>query len=41
MGNYRPISLVPVFSKVFERLLAWQITKFLESNGLLAKMQFG
>ena len=31
-GNYRPISLLPVVSKVFERLLANQLTLFMETK---------
>jgi hypothetical protein len=32
MNNYRPISIVPTFSKVFEYLLKKQITKFFDNN---------
>ena len=31
-GNYRPISLLPAVSKVFERLIAKQITAFIDSR---------
>jgi hypothetical protein len=34
MNNYRPISIVPTFSKVFEYLLKKQITKFFDNNSI-------
>ena len=37
--NYRPISILPVLSKIFERAAANQITHFLEENHLLSKYQ--
>lgn len=40
-NNYRPISLVPVLSKVFEKVINMQIIKFLEINNLLFGNQFG
>ena len=40
-GNYRPISLISPFSKVFEKCLLSQLTKFFTKNGLLSKRQFG
>jgi hypothetical protein len=41
MNNYRPISIVPTFSKVFEYLLKKQITKFFDNNNLFSKNQYG
>jgi hypothetical protein len=41
MNNYRPISIVPTFSKVFEYLLKKQITKFFDNNNLFSKSQYG
>lgn len=41
ISNYRPISLVPIFSKIFEALLKMQITDYFESNDLFSKCQFG
>jgi len=35
VGNYRPISLLPVFSKVFEAALKYDLMGFFETNGLL------
>ena len=39
--NYRPISLLPVFSKILEKIVASQLTAFLESNKLLVENQHG
>ena len=40
-SNYRPISLLPCFSKVFERILHDQIYSFFEINKLFSETQFG
>uniref|UniRef100_A0A1B6KI47 Reverse transcriptase domain-containing protein n=1 Tax=Graphocephala atropunctata TaxID=36148 RepID=A0A1B6KI47_9HEMI len=40
-ANYRPISIIPTVSKVFERLIHNQLNNYLELNGLLSKSQFG
>ena len=37
--NYRPISILPIISKIFERAAANQIVDFLEKNNLLNKNQ--
>ena len=39
--NYRPISVLPVFSKILERIMCNQIYKHLKSNNLLFDKQFG
>ena len=39
--NFRPISLLPVVSKVAERLVHQQLTTYLESNNLLSPCQYG
>ena len=39
--NYRPVSLLPVVSKVLESVVRRQITKHLEANGHLPKSQHG
>ena len=39
--NYRPISVLPVISKVFEKCAHAQIANHLESNNLLPENQFG
>ena len=41
MSNYRPISLLPIFSKILEKLVALRLTKFLDENNLLYKHQYG
>ncbi|XP_031358058.1 uncharacterized protein LOC116181770 [Photinus pyralis] len=41
MDNYRPISILPVLSKVFEKILCDQIIKYLETNYLLHAHQYG
>jgi len=39
--NYRPISLLPNFSKIIEKVMSNRLTSFLESNKLLCEQQFG
>ena len=41
LTNYRPISVLPIFSKVFERLVHKRLLNFLIINKLLFKHQFG
>ena len=40
-GNYRPISTLSPFSKVFERLIYNQLNSFLEKHDIMYKYQFG
>jgi hypothetical protein len=40
-SNYRPISIVPTISKVFERLVHTQIVSYLESCNLFSSSQYG
>ena len=40
-SDYRPISITPILSKVYERLLAKRLSKFAEVNKLLPEFQFG
>ena len=40
-SNYRPISLLPICSKIFEKVLFDQIQTFLNSNNLISKHQSG
>jgi len=40
-SNYRPISVLPVISRLVERLVYDQLYKHLNSNNLLAKEQSG
>ena len=39
--NYRPISLLPSFSKVLERLMYNKIVQYLNQNNILYKHQYG
>ena len=41
MSNYRPISLLPIFSKILEKLVANRLTIFLKQNDILYKHQYG
>jgi Reverse transcriptase (RNA-dependent DNA polymerase)/Endonuclease/Exonuclease/phosphatase family len=41
MDNYRPISLLNVFSKVLEKLVHNRLTIFLENNKLISNSQYG
>ena len=40
-SNYRPISVLPVVSRLFEKLVFNQLYKYLDSNGLLSNGQSG
>lgn len=39
--SYRPVSLVPVVSKLVEILICGQVNKFLEKNKIVSRVQFG
>ena len=39
--NYRPISILPIISKILERCVFNQLYNFLNENSLLSKHQFG
>ena len=41
LRNYRPISLLPIFSKVFEKIIFNAIYSHLQSNDLLSREQSG
>ena len=40
-NNYRPISVLPAFSKILEKLVCNRLTAFLDKFALLYKFQFG
>ena len=40
-NNYRPISLLSCFNKIFEKLLCKRLVKFLEVNRILFEYQYG
>ena len=41
MNNYRPISVLPLFSKLFERIMHSRLVNFFEQNDILFEYQFG
>ena len=40
-SNYRPVSVLPLFSKILERLMYNRLLLFINEHGLLYKFQFG
>ena len=40
-SNYRPISLLSIFSKIFEKVMHKRLYEFLEKSNLLHSLQFG
>ena len=40
-GNYRPISVLPVIAKIFEKLVNGRLMDFLEANNILYRHQYG
>ena len=40
-NNFRPISVLPVISKILERAVDHQLVQYLEENNILSKNQFG
>ena len=40
-GNYRPISVLPVVGKIFERIVNVRLIDFLETSDILYKHQYG
>ena len=41
LSNYRPISMLTNFSKIFEKIIKTRLISYLENNNLLSKNQFG
>ena len=41
MSNYRLISLLPIFSKTFEKLMYTRLIGFLKKHSILYENQFG
>ena len=41
MCNYRPISLLPIFCKIFEKVLHFQLTNYLEAKSIISNVQYG
>lgn len=40
-ANYRPVAILPAFSKIFEKIAYRQIEHFFEINGIFTNNQFG
>ena len=40
-SNYRPVSVLPVFSKLLERLMYNRLLQYINDNNLLYNLQFG
>ena len=41
INNYRPISVLPAFSKIIEKVIATRLINYLENNKLLSEQQHG
>ena len=41
LENYRPISTLPIFAKIFEKIIYSRLYSFLTSKGILHEKQFG
>ena len=41
VNNYRPVSILPVVSKILEKIVAKQLSEYLEENKLLSNTQHG
>ena len=41
VSNYRPISLLPIFSKIYERLMYTRLYSFVTCNKIIYPLQFG
>ena len=39
--NYRPVSILPIFDKILEKLVNKQLVDFLEKNKILSNFQYG
>ena len=40
-SDYRPITITPVLSKIYEKLLYKRLSKYVENNNMLPNLQFG
>ena len=40
-SNKRPISILPFFSKIYEKVIGFRLTDYIENNTILINTQFG
>ena len=40
-GNYRPISVLPIYCKIFEKVVYKKLYKYFEQNNILYEHQYG
>ena len=41
IGNYRPISILPIFSKILEKLMNHRLVQFLNKHKIIFEHQYG
>ncbi len=41
VSNYRPITILPIFSKILERLMFNRLNNYISTNSILSERQFG
>ena len=41
LNNYRPVSVLPLLSKIFERIMYNRLIEFTSKHDILCKYQFG
>ena len=41
LENYRPVSILPIFGKIFEKIIYTRLYSFIISQGVLQEKQFG
>lgn len=41
INNYRPISVLPLFSKILEQVINVRLSSYLEKNNIIVKQQYG
>ena len=41
ISNYRPISVLPVFSKILEKIMYCRLSNFMKTNNIICSNQYG